>query len=398
MLQVCAPTQAHLVRAVSVVLVVKNLQTLRRLYVAKTEYINSFGSNLSSSSGPFAMDNFSSKVRVFDAFPKVAPEHSVRSQRGGFSTMLTMFCGLLIVWIQIGGFLGGYVDHQFAVDDEIRSELAINVDMLVAMPCQFITTNVLDITNDQYLAREVLNFAGTDFFLPEQFIVNSENRDYATPELDEIMQETIRAEFNVAGARVNEDAPACHIFGTIPVNHVKGEFRISPRSALAYDRLSVTSESFNFTHVISEFSFGVFYPFINNPLDFTAKVTDEHSQSYLYFAKVVPTVYEKLGIAVDTYQYSLTEIHSVHTRMAGISFAYSFEPIKLTIREMRISFLEFVAKLATILSGLLIAAGYLFRLYEKLLRVLYGKKYTEKDTEKKQGGLLDNAVPISKDY
>lgn len=346
------------------------------------------------------MNNFSSKVRVFDAFPKVAPEASVRSQRGGFSTVLTMFCGLLIVWIQIGGYLGGYVDRQFAVDNEIRSDLQINIDMLVAMPCQFLSTNVLDITQDRYLARESLNFQGTSFFLPEFFTINSENSDYQTPELDEIMQETIRAEFNVVGAKVDEQAPACHIFGSIPVNHVKGEFIVFPRLALTVDRLSISQESYNLSHVISEFSYGTFYPFILNPLDFTGKVTENHRQSYTYFAKVVPTQYEKLGIVVSTYQYSLTEIHRPveHGQVPGLIFAYSFEPIKLTIREKRISFMEFVAKLSTILSGLLIAAGYLFRLYEALLRVLFGKKYTEKDTEKKQGGLLDHAAPHSKDY
>lgn len=340
------------------------------------------------------MDNYSSKVRVFDAFPKVSPEHSVRSQRGGFSTMLTMFCGLLIIWIQIGGFLGGYVDHQFAVDKTIRTDLNINVDILVAMPCQFLTTNVRDITYDTYLAREVLNFQGGGFYVPELFAINSQNSDYKTPELDEIMQETIRAEFSMVGARVNEEEPACHIFGSIPVNQVKGEFKIMPRTMLPADRLSISPQSFNFSHVISEFSFGEFYPFIVNPLDFTGKITEEHEQSYIYFAKVVPTVYEKLGLIVDTYQYALTEIHRASEATApGISFAYSFEPIKLTIREMRISFLEFVAKLATILSGLLIAAGYLFRLYEKLLQVLFGKKYADKDTEKKLGGLLDQDTP-----
>lgn len=282
------------------------------------------------------------------------------------------------------------MDHQFAVDKTIRADLQINVDMLVAMPCQYLTTNVRDITFDTYLAREVLNFQGVGFHVPELFTINSQNADYRTPDLDEIMQETIRAEFNIMGAQVNEQEPACHIFGSIPVNHVKGEFKIIPRTSVSIDTLSISPQSYNFSHVISEFSFGDFYPFIVNPLDFTGKITEESQQSYIYFAKVVPTVYEKLGLVVDTYQYALTEIHrSSEVTAPGISFAYSFEPIKLTIREMRISFLEFVAKLATILSGLLIAAGYLFRLYEKLLQILFGKKYTEKDTEKKQGGLLD---------
>ena len=88
----------------------------------------------------------------------------MRSQRGGLSTLLTYFCGLLILWIEIGGYIGGYVDRQFTVDDQIRSTLTINVDMIVAMPCQFIHTNVEDITHDTYLAGETLNFERDPFF------------------------------------------------------------------------------------------------------------------------------------------------------------------------------------------------------------------------------------------
>lgn len=342
------------------------------------------------------MDNFSQKVRVFDAFPKVAPEASVRSQRGGFSTILTISCALLIIWIQIGGYLGGYVDHQFAIDNETRLELKINLDILVAMPCQYLSTNVMDITSDRYMAGEVLNFQGTGFYVPEGFAINKENSDYNTPELDEIMQETLRAEFSMAGARANLEAPSCHIFGTIPVNHVRGEFFIVPRGTMRRDRALLDPLAYNLSHVISEFSYGDFYPFINNPLDFSGKVTTENTQRYRYFTKLVPTLYEKLGLTVDTYQYSLTEIHDLADKEGvqppGIYFGYSFEPIKLTIREKRIGFFLFVSRLLTILSGLLIAAGYMFRLYIKVLSVLFGKKYVERGTERKSGGLLDSTA------
>ncbi|OBA19704.1 DUF1692-domain-containing protein [Metschnikowia bicuspidata var. bicuspidata NRRL YB-4993] len=348
------------------------------------------------------MESISRKVKVFDAFSKVAPEASVRSQRGGLSTVLTVLCMLMIMWVQIGGFLGGYVDRRFAVDNEIRLSLDINVDLVVAMPCQFLATNVMDITSDTYMAGEVLNFQGVGFHVPEPFKVNSENNEHETPELDEIMQETLRAEYSISGARANENAPACHIFGTIPVNYVKGEFFIIAKGLAFRDRLVVQPELYNFSHVVYEYSYGDFYPVINNPLDFTAKVSDNKLQQYKYFTKVVPTLYEKLGILVDTYQYALTEIHHVlHPRdmqPAGIYFAYSFEPIKLTIREKRILFIAFVARLATILSGLLVAAGYLFKLYEKILRVLFGKRYTERSTEKKEGGLLDRPKPAPKSY
>ena len=345
------------------------------------------------------MGSFSKQVRVFDAFPKVAPEHAVRSQRGGLSTVFTVICMLLILWVQVGGYLGGYVERRFSVDRELRSSLDINIDMVVAMPCQLLVTNVMDVTADNYLAGEVLNFQGTEFAVPEQFRVNSHNDDHATPALDDVIAERMRAEYSVRESRSNGDAPACHVFGTIPINQVTGEFYIISRQPGWFDMHVASPQTYNFSHVIYEFSYGDFYPFINNPLDFTAKITDDQQQRYKYFSKIVPTAYEQLGLVVDTNQYSITEIHHVSAendlRPAGIYFSYSFEPIKLQVREQRIGFLAFVAHLATILAGLLVAVGYMLRLYERLLAIVFGRRYVDRDTEKKDGGLL--AHPMAKE-
>ncbi|KAG7664858.1 uncharacterized protein J8A68_001616 [[Candida] subhashii] len=347
--------------------------------------------------------SFAKRVKTFDAFPKVNSQHTLRSERGGLSTLMTYFFGLFFIWIEIGGFIGGYVDRQFVVDNVVKSNLTINIDMLVAMPCESIHTNVIDITRDRYMAGETLNFEGITFFTPPGFNINNLNDRHDTPELEEVMQESLRAEFRVQGLRKNEGAPACHIFGSIPVNQVKGDFHITAKGIGYRDRSQVPIKNLNFSHVIQEFSFGDFYPFINNPLDATGKVTEEHLQRYIYHAKVVPTMYEKLGLQIDTNQYSLTENHhvivlnpvtGVPNGIPGIFFRYDFEPIKLQIVEKRIPFIQFIAKLGTIVGGLLVAAGYLFRLYESLLAILFGKKYVDKDREKKQGGLLDSEVDV----
>lgn len=347
------------------------------------------------------MSSLSKRVKTFDAFPKVDPQHQVRSERGGLSTLLTYFFGLLILWVEVGGFIGGYVDRQFEVDRVVRSDLSINVDMIVAMPCEFIHTNVEDITRDRFLAGETLNFEGIHFFIPQNFKINNPNDFHETPDLDEVMQESLRAEFRQGGQRINEGAPACHIFGSIPVNQVKGDFRITGKGFGYSDRLHVPLAALNFTHVIQEFSYGEFFPFLNNPLDATGKVTEEKLQAYIYNAQVVPTLYEKLGLEVGTNQYSLTENHHVikldgisnrPQGVPGIYFRYEFEPIKLTIREKRIPFFQFVARLGTICGGLLVAAGYLFKLYEKLLVLLFGRKYAERGKEKKDGGILNQGI------
>lgn len=343
------------------------------------------------------MDAFAKKVRTFDAFPKVGSEHTVRSQRGGYSTLLTIFCGLLILWVEVGGFLGGYIDRQFVVDDKIKADLQINLDLLVAMPCEFLQTNAMDITRDRYLAGELLNFEGMNFIKPSTFRIDSDDYHPATPDLDMVMGESLKAEFRIQGGRMNEGAPACHIFGSIPVNHVKGEFHITGKGFGHRANLHVPFESLDFSHVIQEYSYGDFYPYLTNPLDNSGRTTQEKLQAFRYFTTVVPTLYEKLGLEVDTYQYSLTELHHLYKvnqfgkpeGIPGIFFKYDFEPIKLIISEKRLGFFQFVARLGTIIGGLLIAGGYLYRLYEKLLILAFGKRYVDKDTEKK-GGLLDD--------
>lgn len=343
------------------------------------------------------MESVASRVKVFDAFPKVDSQHTVRSQRGGFSTLFTIVCGILILWMEVGGFLGGYVDHQFSVSLDIRKELYLNIDMLVAMPCAMINTNAVDISGDRYMAGETLNFEGINFFIPPGFSINNANDRHRTPQLDEAMQESLRAHFNAEGAHVNEELPACHIFGAIPVTAVRGEFHITAKGYGYMGGFGVPLDKLNFTHVIQEFSFGDFYPFLENPLDATGKTTEDNLMAYKYFAKVVPTEYKKLGLVVDTNQYSLTEQHQkikIHPNgfpltSPGIFIRYGFEPVKLLIEEKRMPFWQFVARLATIIGGLVVAAGYALRLYEQVLTLIFGKRYVEKDTEKK-GGILDN--------
>ncbi|KAI3405051.2 hypothetical protein KGF56_002136 [Candida oxycetoniae] len=352
------------------------------------------------------MESFTKRVKTFDAFPKVDPQHQVRSKRGGLSTILTYLFGLLILWIEIGGYIGGYVDRQFVVDNVVRSDLTINIDMIVAMPCAFIHTNVEDITRDRFLAGETLNFEGINFFIPLGFKINNPIDFHQTPDLDEVVQESLRAEFRQSSSRINQGAPACHIFGSIPVNQVKGDFRITGKGFGYRDRSHVPFEALNFTHAIQEFSYGDFFPYLNNPLDATGKVTNEKLQAFVYHARVVPTLYEKLGLEVDTNQYSLTENHYVVKTdeisrklqgIPGIYFRYEFEPIKMIIREKRIPFFQFIVRIGTICGGILVAAGYLFKLYEKLLVIFFGKKFVDQGKEKKEGGLLDKRLPKMSD-
>lgn len=344
------------------------------------------------------MESVAKKVRTFDAFPKVDAQHTVRSSRGGFSTVLTALCALWIFWVEVGGFVGGHIDRQFSVDKEIKKEMSINVDILVAMPCKYLHTNVMDISRDKYLAAEQLNFEGYEFYVPSVCQLNEKNNRYNTPDLDSVMRDSIRGEFRGKGHRLDEEAPGCHVYGSIPVNQVIGEFVITGKGYGFMDRQVAPYEALNFSHVILEYSYGELFPFIDNPLDFTAKTTEEHFQAYKYYTKVVSTEYEKLGLVVDTNQFSVMEHHHKvdqkpsgrSSSVPGIYFMYEFEPIKLLIRERRMPFFQFIGKLATIIGFLLVVAGYIYRMYEKVVAMLFGQRHNRKLQEKKPGGLLDS--------
>ncbi|CDK25902.1 unnamed protein product [Kuraishia capsulata CBS 1993] len=292
---------------------------------------------------------------------------------------------VFLMWVEVGGYIDGFVDHQFTVDNETQAELRINVDLIVATPCNYINTNVRDATADLLMAAEKLSYEGVGFFVPPWYVVNG-RRPVRTTELDEIVQRGMPAEFIQREQQAFEGQPACHIFGSFPVNKVKGEFHITAKGYGYHDRRRPPPEALNFTHITNEFSFGDFYPYLDNPLDETVRVTNEHLHTYQYELNVVPTYYRKLGMEVDTYQFSALNFDKSATRQVpGIFFRYDFEPIKLLIEEKRISFIQFVLRLTTICGGLIVISSWLYQTFDRLLVIAIGKKKASRGEERPHG-------------
>jgi hypothetical protein len=139
--------------------------------------------------------------------------------------------------------------------------------------------------------------------------------------------------------------------------------------------------AFNFSHIISELSFGPFLPSLVNPLDRTVNIATAHFHKFQYFMSVVPTTYSvghpnKMGSkSIFTNQYAVTEQSlEVNDRVIpGIFFKYDIEPILLNIVESRDSFLMFLIKVINILSGTMVAGHWGFVLTEWTKEVM-GKK------------------------
>lgn len=75
-------------------------------------------------------------LQEFDAFPKLPPTYKSRSDSRGALTLVLAFVSVLLILNDIGEYIWGWPDYEFAIDREVGSSMKINVDMMVNMPCQ----------------------------------------------------------------------------------------------------------------------------------------------------------------------------------------------------------------------------------------------------------------------
>lgn len=162
--------------------------------------------------------------------------------------------------------------------------------------------------------------------------------------------------------------------------------------------------AFNFSHHINELSFGPFYPSLTNPLDNTVATTDDNFYKYQYYLSVVPTVYTTDAKAlrkiekytespssgsdgldqhphryskntVFTNQYAVTEQSRPvpENAVPGVFVKFDIEPILLTIAEEWSSVPALFIRLVNVISGVLVAGGWLFQISE-WAKEIYGRR------------------------
>lgn len=255
------------------------------------------------------------RVRTFDAFrkyhvsklvsyliiafklihfaAKVAPTYTTQSSQGGLVTiLLSLFC-VYLIWGELGSYFAGIEEQQFVVDNRVGWDMQINFDITVAMPCITLHVNVQDAAGDRLLAAELVEMEPTDFDLSKTHELTVESRSEAQE--DDDLQSVFRRakaakKFSKTKKMHHPNSPACRLYGSMKVNKVQGDFHITGKNfAYAdYDRSMLTRDGLNFSHVIDEFSFGEYYPKLENPLDGVAAIIDTSmSVFFLYISNNV---------------------------------------------------------------------------------------------------------------
>lgn len=146
-------------------------------------------------------------------------------------------------------------------------------------------------------------------------------------------------------------------------------------------------------------SFGPYYPSLVNPLDKTKATTDEHFYKFQYYLSIVPTIYTddasllplletvnrqgkhpaksvfSSSHAMKTNQYAVTsQSHTVpETWVPGIFVKFDIEPIMLTVAEEWGGFFPLLIRLVNVISGVMVAGGWLWQMFDWALEV-WGRK------------------------
>ncbi|PLW06448.1 hypothetical protein PCANC_21426 [Puccinia coronata f. sp. avenae] len=322
-------------------------------------------------------------MREFDAFPKTLPSYKQRSSRGGMVTVAVACLLVVLIWHELKEYLFGDPTYSFHVDQSIAHSLGINIDLTVAMPCHYLSVDIKDAIGDRMYMNLEFKKEGTTFDLGD-----AKRIDHSTSSTEVSAFQMLHASRRGTKAfdktrPLVPDGPACRIYGNTRVKKVTGNLHIT---TLGHGYLSwehTDHKLMNLSHVITEFSFGQFFPKIVQPLDNSAELTDQPFHIFQYFISVVPTTYiDRLGRKLHTNQYSVTDMSRViehNEGIPGLFFKYDMEPMSLTLHERTTSLLQFLVRLAGMVGGIVVCTGWTFRLVDRLVQKVLPGMVEEED-------------------
>ncbi|KAJ0165847.1 ER-derived vesicles protein ERV41 [Colletotrichum tanaceti] len=333
---------------------------------------------------------------------KAKPQYVTRTSGGGKWTVAMTIISIFLFWTEVGRWWRGSETHTFAVERGIGHEMQINLDIVVRMHCDDIHINVQDAAGDRILAGSMLKRDKTNW---SQWVDSKgihrlgrdskgkvvtgagwqEEEGFGEEHVHDIVSLGKKKAKWGKTPRLWGDGDSCRVYGNLDVNRVQGDFHITARGH-GYMEFGehLDHAAFNFSHIVSELSFGPFYPSLVNPLDRTVNLARINFHKFQYYLSIVPTIYTVGKSAsphntIFTNQYAVTE-QSIETddhNVPGIFFKYDIEPILLSVEESRDGFLRFLMKIVNVVSGVLVAGHWGYTLTEWYKEVM-GRRRRER--------------------
>ncbi|KAH9838727.1 DUF1692-domain-containing protein [Rhodofomes roseus] len=321
----------------------------------------------------------------FDAFPKLPSTYKARSESRGFLTVFVALLAFLLVLNDIGEYIWGWPDYEFSVDKEPGNNMNVNVDMMVNMPCRFLSVDLRDAVGDRLYLSSRFRRDGTKFdigqatSLKEHAAMLSAQQAVAQSRKSRGLFSTLfRGSNNQYRPTYNyqKDGSACRIYGTITAKKVTANLHVTTMGHGYASREHVDHKLMNLSHVITEFSFGPYFPEITQPLDNSFEVADDPFMAYQYYLHVVPTTYIAARSApLYTHQYSVTHYTrklDSHHGTPGIFFKFDLEPLALTIHQRTTSLVQLWIRCVGVIGGIFVCMGYAVRITDRAVEAVSG--------------------------
>ncbi|KZT51802.1 DUF1692-domain-containing protein [Calocera cornea HHB12733] len=330
------------------------------------------------------LDALGTPLKSFDAFPKVPASYRTRSSGGGFVTLGIVLLCLLLVLNDLAEYVWGMTTYKFIVDDEIAKDLRLNVDITVAMPCHFISVDLRDAVGDRLHLSDQFKRDGTLFDARQATNILTAYEDYSAQQmvreaktrrgrigifdwLRRRQPEVFQPTFNHV-----QDGSACRVYGSMEVKRVQANLHITTLGHGYHSGEHTDHALMNLSHIITEFSFGPYFPDIVQPLDYTIATSDDPFTAFQYFLTVVPTEYRTSKGIVKTNQYSVGSHiqHIQHGRgTPGIFFKFDLEPLSLIVEQRTTTLIQFLIRLVGVVGGVWVCAGWAVKVGNKGLEV-----------------------------
>lgn len=326
-------------------------------------------------------------IAQLDAFPKVSGDYQKATARGGTLSIITLSIISLLVISEFFYYRGTEIKFKYSVDTDMDSPMLITLDMTVAMPCEYLGADVVDLAGDStsimpYMKMEPALFEMSDvqsqLFRAKRDLLDrfSESRSLNDFPVIENLYKILPS--NRATEDPNIKKTSCRIHGEMGVKKVAGNFHITTGRSVAHPQghahfdVMVPRGEVNFSHRIDHLSFGPPVPGGINPLDSSMKVAADTHHMFQYYLRVVPTKFSTLDRTMSTNQFSVTEKNrTINHRKgshgtAGIFFKYDLTAMSVEIEEKRRSFLQFLVRLCGIVGGIFATSGMIHALIGSL--------------------------------
>ncbi|KAL9714534.1 hypothetical protein Ac2012v2_002848 [Leucoagaricus gongylophorus] len=336
------------------------------------------------------LDAAAAPLTKFDAFPKVPSAYKARSEGRGFMTVFVMFVVFMFMLNDIGEYLWGWPEYRFNVDKDNAPYMFINLDMVVNMPCRYLSVDLRDVVGDRLLLSGGFRREGTNFDVSHATALKEHSKALSASQVvsqsrrsrglfDTLLRRSSEPKFKPT-YNYQEDGSACRIYGTLAVKRVTANLHITTlgHGYTSYEHVDHTR--MNLSHIVTEFSFGPYFPDITQPLDNSFEITQEHFTAFQYYLHVVPTTYiAPRSRPLQTNQYSVTHYtralqHGQGT--PGIFFKFDLDPMSITIHQKTTTFIQLMIRCVGVIGGVFVCMGYAIRVTTRAVEVVSGADQT----------------------